>query len=163
MEKNDNEEKNEISLLDIKRKAQNDQEAQNDNSKQKKFKILNYTSKDSSINKLETEFIVYFCFLCGNNCLISEININKLPIRKVDNSIIFPTLKFINKKFHKTQNKKILIKRQNGIEIQYRILCNECEAPIGYTTSLNNDEQYLYYYDYSLVTDPMKSKLFLDL
>ncbi|SBT81141.1 conserved Plasmodium protein, unknown function [Plasmodium malariae] len=160
---NDKKEKNQISLLEIKRKVQNEQEALKDDNKQKKFRILNYTSRDSAVGKIEKDFMVYFCFLCGFNCLISEIDIKKLPTRKTDNSIIFPFKKVIHKKFHKTQTERIVIKRKHGAEVQYRILCKECAAPIGYVNNLNEQNSFIYYYDYSLLKDQTKCKFFSDI
>ncbi|SBT50416.1 conserved Plasmodium protein, unknown function [Plasmodium ovale wallikeri] len=163
MEESKINEKNEVSLLEIKRKVQNEQEALKDDNKQRKFRILNYTSKDSIVNKIEKDFLVYFCFVCGYNCLISEIDINHLPKRKTDGSIIFPFKKITHKKFHKTQNEKIKIKRKEGVETQYRILCKECTVPIGYVTNLQEDNAHIYYYDYSLLKDQTKCKLFSSL
>ncbi|KYN95570.1 hypothetical protein PRSY57_1246600 [Plasmodium reichenowi] len=163
-----NEEKNkdinEISLLEIKRKVQIEREASKDESKQKKFRILNYTSKDSVVGNVEKDFLIYFCFICGYNCLISEIDLNILQKRKTDGSIIFPITKIVHKKYHKTQSQRILIKRKDDkVEIQYRILCNECKAPIGYVDNLNEDNLYIYYYNYALLRDQMKCKMFEDI
>ncbi|VWU50848.1 conserved protein, unknown function [Hepatocystis sp. ex Piliocolobus tephrosceles] len=164
MEEDGDNEKNQLSLLEIKRKVQTEQEALKDNEKQRKFKILNYTSKDSILNKFEKDFLVYFCFLCGYTCLISEVDISTLPTRKTDNSIIFPFKKITHKKIHKKQKDRIIIKRKNGIEIQYRLLCKDCNVPIGYTNNLSDDNEnsFIYYYHYSLLTDQAKCKLFLD-
>ncbi|CRH02888.1 conserved Plasmodium protein, unknown function [Plasmodium relictum] len=159
----ENKEKNEISLLEIKRKVQTELEALKDDNKQKKFRILNYTSKDSFVGKIEKDFLIYFCFLCGFNCLISEIDINNLPTRKTDSSIIFPCKKIIHKKNHKIQTKRILIKRRDGVEVQYRILCKECNVPIGYINDLNYDNSYIYYYNYSMLKDQTKCKIFTDM
>ncbi|CRG97098.1 conserved Plasmodium protein, unknown function [Plasmodium gallinaceum] len=159
---NENKEKNEISLLEIKRKVQTEHEASKDDNKQKKFRILNYTPKDSFVGKIEKDFLVYFCFLCGYNCLISEIDIYNLPTRKTDNSIIYPYKKIVHKKNHKVQTKRILINRKNGIEAQYRILCKECDVPIGYISNLNDDNSYIYYYNYSMLKDQTKCKIFID-
>ncbi|KJP87612.1 hypothetical protein AK88_02780 [Plasmodium fragile] len=155
--------KNEVTLLEIKRKVQNEKEAQKDDNKQRKFKIINYTSKDSLVSKVEKDFFLYFCFLCGFNCLISETNVTNLPKRTTDGSIIFPFKKIVHKKFHKTKKEHILIRRkEDALEVQYRVVCKECSVPIGYVNSLAEDNAYIYYYDYSFVRSQTKSKLFRD-
>ncbi|CAA9991266.1 conserved Plasmodium protein, unknown function [Plasmodium knowlesi strain H] len=156
--------KNEVTLLEIKRKVQNEKEAQKDDHKQRKFKIINYTSKDSLVSKVEKDFFLYFCFLCGYNCLISETDVADLPRRTTDGSIIFPFKKIVHKKFHKTKKEHILIRRkEDALEVQFRILCKECGVPIGYVNSLDQDNAFIYYYSYSFVRSQTKSRLFKDI
>ncbi|GAW83835.1 hypothetical protein, conserved [Plasmodium gonderi] len=155
--------KNEISLLEIKRKAQNEKESQKNDNKPRKFRIINYTSRDSLVAKAEKDFFLYFCFLCGFNCLISEIDISHLPTRTTDGSIIYPFKNVVHKKFHKTKKEHILIQRNNeAIEVQFRILCKECQVPIGYVNCLSEDNSLIYYYDYAFVRDQTKSKFLSD-
>ncbi|EDL42539.1 hypothetical protein PVX_217290 [Plasmodium vivax] len=162
-EQPDERSKNEVTLLEIKRKVQNEKEAQKDDNKQRKFKIINYTSKDSLVSKVEKEFFLFFCFLCGFNCLISETDVADLPRRKTDGSIIFPFKKIVHKKYYKTKKECILIRRrEDALEVQFRILCKECGVPIGYVNSLADDNAYVYYYDYSFVRSQTKSRLFKD-
>lgn len=151
----------EMTLLDIKRKVQTEYDAQKEDTKQKKFRILNYSYKDSFAGKAEKDFFIYFCFLCGYNCLISEVDIKKLPIRKTDKSIIFPAHKIVHKKNNKIHPDRILIKRgEKGVETQYRMLCKECNVPIGYITNLKIDNKCIYYYDYALLNDETKCHIF---
>lgn len=160
-EQEEKEQEVEMTLLDIKRKVQTEYDTQKEDTKQKKFRILNYSYRDSFAGKSEKDFFVYFCFLCGYNCLISEVDIKTLPKRKTDNSIIFPLQKILHKKNDKIHRDRILIKRgEKGVETQYRMLCKECNVPIGYITNLKIDNMFIYYYDYALLNDETKCHIF---
>lgn len=160
---NGDEGEKEITLLEIKRKVRTERETQKDDNRPRKYRIINYTSRDSLAEKAEKEFTVYYCYICAYNTLISEVNINQLPHRKTDNSVMFPLKKIIHKKFIKTQSNKIMIKRKDGVEVQYRILCKKCKAPVGYTSSIKDDVSVIYFYDYALLKDQMACKIFQDI
>ena len=84
---------------------------------------------DSSIptEKLNT----YFCSLCGRISLVTNILLDNLPRRRTDEAISIELRgNFI--KLNLERDRLKYLKREEGIELQYRWKC-ECGISIGYT------------------------------
>jgi hypothetical protein len=90
---------------------------------------------DNSIpaEKLNT----YFCSLCGRIVFVTNTFLEQLPRRRTDNAISIELCEnFIKLSLDRDRVKHL--KRENGIEIQYRWKC-QCGITIGYT-GINYDE-----------------------
>ncbi|KAI9291456.1 hypothetical protein K502DRAFT_368428 [Neoconidiobolus thromboides FSU 785] len=72
----------------------------------------------------------YFC-VCGAFCLALDRKLDSLPQRKIENSYIIDTEKVnFESKFELGQ--QIALKRDEGIELQFRYQCDNCGLWIGY-------------------------------
>eukprot|EP01068_Selenidium_serpulae_P019029 Selendium_serpulae@DN6503_c0_g1_i8.p1 len=71
--------------------AEEVEEREIDDDLPKRFKIVNYTSADSHLTtedgQAERTLTTYYCSACGTHCLISNVNIAKIPKRQTDGSL----------------------------------------------------------------------------
>ncbi len=89
----------------------------------------------------------YFCSSCGHYCILMNDYLESKPTRKIDDSkIVNETLTFI---LFNTKQTTVYIKRENGYELQKRLLCPGCLLPICY----HQDSKYVYFISDSLTLD----------
>ena len=83
---------------------------------------------------------VYHC-LCGQLCLIIDQNLDKLPLRRLDKSRVIDTSKHVYKlKLDDGQEDEVVhLRRETGIERQYRKRCKNCGLFVLYKTDPRND------------------------
>merc|ERR1712113_649174 len=102
---------NEMTLADIKRRQREELAEQLEEGQQKRFKIVNYTSEDSTVIGEKFLFSLY-CGICGEHCVTSDIDCFTLPRRKTDRAIAFDEALYFHKKYANF-GERILLRRQN--------------------------------------------------
>lgn len=143
-------------LAEVKRKARLDAEAAADDTPSKRFKILNYTSEDSVVTKTEKKLRTYYCSICGAHSLVSEADLAGLPKRKSDGSYVLKESATFTKRYMQ-DGERVLLKRGNGIEVQHRLKCQDCENPLAYQARTGTLKDYLYIFSDSLVSEQRKA------
>merc|ERR1712039_438746 len=108
----------ETTLADIKRKQREQMAEQLEEAGQKRFKIMNYTSEDSTVVG-EKRLFSFYCGICGEHCITSEVDCFKLPRRSTDRAMALDEAVHFHKKYANF-GERILLRRQNGVEKQYR-------------------------------------------
>uniref|UniRef100_A0A7S1LNM7 STEEP1 domain-containing protein n=1 Tax=Alexandrium catenella TaxID=2925 RepID=A0A7S1LNM7_ALECA len=143
---------NEMTLADIKRRQREELAEQLEEGQQKRFKIVNFTSEDSTVVG-ERRLFSFYCSICGEHCVTSETDCFKLPRRSTDKAMALEEAATFHKKYANF-GERILLRRQNGVEKQYRFYCRQCRQPLGYRNSPPAETaKFSYFYDYSLVGD----------
>jgi len=108
-------------------------------------KIVSRSAVSSSTDDAPTESAsaslkVYYC-LCGEFALVIDKDVRLLPRRKTDGAIILRTSEIDGQpkpqifKLNVNMSSPIFIKREKGLECQYRYTCTRCTLPIGYQTT----------------------------
>jgi len=108
-------------------------------------KIVSRSAVSTSTDAAPTESAsaslrVFYC-LCGEFALVIDKDISLLPRRKTDGAIILRASALDGQpkpqifKLNVNISSPILIKRENGLECQYRYTCTRCALPIGYQTA----------------------------
>lgn len=93
------------------------------------IKLKNYTSEDSALSR-DSGLFQYYCSLCGFHVLVTQVSLAEVFRRRTDQALIIDT----RNKFQKylKPGRKIGIKRENGIELQWRWECRDCGCEIAY-------------------------------
>eukprot|EP00439_Symbiodinium_sp_Y106_P041172 s2126_g5.t1 len=109
----------------------------------KKFKIVNFTSEDSAVVGEKT-IISHYCAVCGTHC---------------DKAFALEEAAHFHKKYA-TFGERILLKRPNGVEKQYRFYCRKCGSPLGYRTRPETEtSKFSYFYHDALVDEQLGVRL----
>eukprot|EP00440_Ansanella_granifera_P021277 gb/GFBE01023097.1/.p1 GENE.gb/GFBE01023097.1/~~gb/GFBE01023097.1/.p1 ORF type:complete len:200 (+),score=49.38 gb/GFBE01023097.1/:1-600(+) len=139
-------------LADIKKRRRDELEEAQEEGTSRKFKIVNHTSEDSAVLGEKTLFS-HYCSICGEHCVAADCKISKLPKRSTDRAFALEESSHFHKKYANF-GERILLKRPNGVEKQYRFYCRQCRQPIGYRPSPeNNTSKFSYFYQDSLVDE----------
>mmetsp|Transcript_122262 Transcript_122262/g.346627 ORF Transcript_122262/g.346627 Transcript_122262/m.346627 type:complete len:206 (+) Transcript_122262:85-702(+) len=142
----------ETTLAEIKRRQREELAEQLEEGQQKRFKIVNFTSEDSNVIGEKTLFSLY-CSICGEHCIASEIDCFQLPRRSTDKAMALEEALHFHKKYANF-GERILLRRQNGVEKQYRFYCRQCRQPLGYRPSPPTEtSRFTYFYDNALVSE----------
>merc|ERR1719181_1298552 len=142
----------ESTLADIKRRQREELAEQLEEGQQKRFKIVNFTSEDSNVVGDKTLFSFY-CAICGEHALTSDVDVQSLPRRNTDKAMCLDEAMYFHKKYANF-GEKILLRRQNGVEKQFRFYCKQCRQPLGYRPSPPTEtSKFSYFYNDSLVED----------
>jgi len=101
--------------------------------------VCSDTKNEEEFNEEKT-LQVYHC-LCGQLCLIIDQCLDRLPFRKRDKSRVIDTSKHVYKlKLDDSQEDEIVyLKRDAGVEKQYRKKCKNCGLFIMYRTDQRNE------------------------
>merc|ERR1719181_669842 len=141
----------ESTLADIKRRQREELAEQLEEGQQKRFKIVNFTSEDSNVVGEKTLFS-YYCAICGEHALTCDTEIQSLPQRNTDKAMALDEAIYFHKKYANF-GERLLLRRQNGVETQYRFYCRQCRQPIGYRSKPSAEtSKYSYFYHDALVS-----------
>lgn len=127
-------------------------------------KVISRSIVCSDVSKNEEELNdeknlqVYHC-ICGELCLIIDQSLDKLPFRRRDKSRVIDTSKHVFKlklNDNKPEDDELVyLKRDNGIEKQYRKKCKNCGLSIMY--KLDQRDNALFIINESLVEQNLNS------
>lgn len=98
-------------------------------------------SKDQEEYSEERPLNIYYC-LCGKLSLILDCSIEKLPLRKTDGARVIDG----SQRAHKITydiGETVYIKRDAGIERQFRLNCKDCRLPIFYRHLLDSNVTFI--------------------
>lgn len=73
---------------------------------------------------------IYYC-LCGQMSLILDCTVDRLPLRPTDEARVIDGSKHAHK-INADPDETVYLKREKGIERQYRLKCKKCAIPIYY-------------------------------
>ncbi|CAK1546608.1 unnamed protein product [Leptosia nina] len=73
---------------------------------------------------------IYYC-LCGQMSLILDCTLDRLPLRPTDGARVIDGSKHAHK-ITSDPDETVYLKREKGIERQYRLKCKKCAIPIYY-------------------------------
>lgn len=90
-------------------------------------------SKDQEEYNEEKPLNIYYC-LCGRLSLILDCSIEKLPLRKTDGARVIDAAHRAHKLSYDSGD-TVHIRRDAGIEKQYRLNCKSCNLPVYYRHS----------------------------
>jgi hypothetical protein len=141
----------ESTLADIKRRQREELAEQLEEGQQKRFKIVNFTSEDSNVIGEKTLFSFY-CAICGEHALTTDVDVQALPRRNTDKAMCLDEAMYFHKKYGNF-GEKILLRRQNGVERQFRHYCKQCRQPLGYRSNPPAEtSKFSYFYHDALVS-----------
>lgn len=80
---------------------------------------------------------IYYC-LCGQMSLILDCTIDRLPLRPTDGARVIDGSKHAHK-LTCDPDETVYLKRDKGIERQYRLKCKKCAIPIYYKFDQENN------------------------
>jgi len=140
----------EATLSDIKRRQREELAEQLEEGQSKRFKIVNFTSEDSTVVG-EKSLYSFYCAICGDHALTTDVDCFTLPRRNTDKAFCLDEAIYFHKKYGNF-GERILLRRQNGVERQYRFYCRQCRLPIGYRPNPPKEtSKFTYLYHDSLV------------
>jgi hypothetical protein len=102
-----------------------------------RIKLKNYTHEDSALT-YEKPLNLYYCSLCGAHLLVTTSPLTGLVRRRSDQAIILSESQDIQFQRYFKPGDTVGIRRKNGIEVQYRWNCKECNIPIAYQNLPHN-------------------------
>lgn len=112
--------------------------------------VCSDTKNDEELNE-EKILQVYHC-LCGQLCLIIDQFLDRLPFRKLDKSRVIDSNKHVFKlKLNDNDDEIVYLKRETGIERQYRKKCKNCGLFVMYKTDQSNKDDVLFIVNGSLM------------
>merc|ERR1712032_1556038 len=77
--------------------------------------------------------------------------------RSTDGAIAMEEAKHFHKKYANF-GERILLRRQNGVERQYRFYCRQCRQPIGYRPHVPTEtSKFSYFYREAIVKSPAEA------
>merc|ERR1711862_1037375 len=123
----------EMTLAELKRRQREELAEELEEGVSKRFKIQNFTSEDSILVGDKKLFTCY-CSICGELAVTCDADVKTLPRRSTDRALALDEAMYFHKKYANF-GEKILLKRQNGVEKQFRFYCRQCRQPLGYRSS----------------------------
>jgi len=146
--------RSETTLADVRAAAKAEKQAHADDGQAKwmhtrKINIHNYTSEDSFV-KTE-KLYTYYCSICGNYSLILPSPLSNIPFRRTDKSYVIDESGY-HKQNVNTAAEATNIRRNEGIEVQFRLFCKDCKQPMGYRLApKGRPSPYAYYWKEAVV------------
>lgn len=96
-----------------------------------RIKLKNYSHEDSALTS-EKPLNLYYCSLCGAHLMVTTQPLTSLARRRTDQAIIISETQEIQFQRYLQPGEVIGLRRKNGIEIQHRWNCKECNIPVAY-------------------------------
>merc|ERR1712203_4859 len=82
----------------------------------------------------------------------TEVDLKELPRRKTDKAMALEESVHFHKKYANF-GERILLRRQNGVERQYRFYCRQCRQPIGYRSGPPTEtSKFTYFFNDAMVS-----------
>ena len=126
--------------------------------------IMEFTSDGA--NALESQlsaFHTLYCSICGNICMVTDHDIAQVPRRKTDRALALLEEGHQVKKYMDSNSDRLCLKRQGGVEVQYRWFCKSCNQCLGYRNApKEKDAIYFYFYQTTIVAHQMHAARFQD-
>ncbi|KEP66709.1 UNVERIFIED_CONTAM: hypothetical protein HHA_269410 [Hammondia hammondi] len=145
--------KDNMTLADIRRKAQEEKEYGRDAAHLKRYRHLNYTSETSVLQFTERKLSTLYCAVCGAHALVTEVDFQNLPRRGSDDAAVLQILETFNK-LYTVPAERVLLRRPAGLEVQYRMMCRDCGFPLGYRpVPFNEPTRMVYFFKDALVPE----------
>ncbi|PFH35610.1 hypothetical protein BESB_052610 [Besnoitia besnoiti] len=142
--------KDQMTLADIRRKAQEDKEHGRDAAHLKRYRHICYTSETSAVQMNERKLSTLYCSVCGAHALVTEEDFQSLPRRGSDDAVILESFN----KLYTVPSDRVLLRRPAGLEVQYRVVCRDCGFPIGYRpVPFNEPTRMVYFFKDALVPE----------
>lgn len=149
----------ESTLADIKRRQREELAEQLEEGTQKRFKIVNFTSEDSHVVGEKRLYSAY-CSICGEHAVAGDVDLFGLPKRKTDSALALDEAMYFHKNYANF-GERMLLRRQNGVERQYRFYCRHCRALLGYRSSPPKEtSKYSYFFKIALVQEQSHAEAF---
>ena len=86
---------------------------------------------DSKDHGSHSDLRLYYC-VCGQLSLILDCNLSSLPLRDFDGSRVIDSAKHAHRVKASDKEDIVYIKREKGIEKQFRRKCSSCDIPLFY-------------------------------
>eukprot|EP00386_Alphamonas_edax_P004368 GDKI01013855.1.p1 GENE.GDKI01013855.1~~GDKI01013855.1.p1 ORF type:complete len:179 (+),score=31.96 GDKI01013855.1:125-661(+) len=83
-------------------------------------------------NNKDDKFHVIHCAKCNTHLAITDMDLFDIPRRRTDNAVVIDFSTAIVKLNSEVAEESIAIRREKGIERQWKHSCKECQTPIGY-------------------------------
>lgn len=110
--------------------------------------VVSDTRDKEEYNDEGTKLFVYYC-LCGQLALILDTTIEKLPLRRVDEARVIDA-KFHAYKLSSVEGTEVFLKREKGVERQFRQKCKHCGLWVFYS-HVKKDSKVTFIVDGALV------------
>merc|ERR1712048_1050266 len=106
------------------------------------------------------KLFTFYCSICGELSVTCDADVKVMPRRSTDSAIALDEAMFFHKKYANF-GERILLRRQNGVEKQYRFYCRQCRQPLGYRSSPPTEtSKFTYFYDKALVRNQAQAVSF---
>lgn len=120
--------------------------------------VCSDTKDKEEYNEGDTPLYVYYC-LCGQMSMILDCTLDKLPLRKTDHARVADGAHHAYK-LNSIEGDTVYLKRQGGVERQFRQKCKRCGLWLYYHPS-KKDHKVTFIVDGALVQsgdDPIQAK-----
>lgn len=115
----------------------------------------NYCSDDNGLQD-DCPVHTYYCSYCLEPSLLIDAKLPSLKLRKADGARVMQEDKHLFKRMMNEGEIKY-IKREKGIERQYRLVCKECGLLLCYRpVPMGQKSKYCYFVKDSMIDDPKK-------
>lgn len=178
-----------LALNDLKALSSKDKNVNNNFEQNRKDIRQNAYDHGKDFGRYGQQLYSYYCSLCGENVLILDCVLEKLPKRKTDDSTIVFTKKIFLKNYLKKDKLLIIEREVEGIkkyEKQYVFKCQMCGIPVAYqvknffketkntdnkineeltdkNSTENNIDYVLYVISNSVKNNPISSDLYIEM
>lgn len=152
--------KSSLSLADVRRRALEAKQLGKDVAHLRKYRHFNYSSDDSTVHLTEKKLVTLYCSVCGAHAVVTELNIDSLPRRGSDEALVLQVGDSFFK-MYTAVGERTLLRRQTGVEVQYRMKCRDCEFPLGYkAVPFEEPAQEIYFFKDALCKEQSEAEAF---
>ena len=101
-----------------------------------------FNKEEEKEESQETPLYIYYC-ICGQLALVIDTSVEMLPLRPVDKARVIDNTRHAHK-ITAQDDETVYIRREKGIERQYRKKCIKCSLPIYYQfENINNVPKFI--------------------